>query len=115
VFCLPAPKNFALQNSSHRTENFGGARPLKPQVRAKTVGGKRLQCFCENMQIQILRSHFDVKCEHGGVTHVATAKIFAVCDVPFNSTNFEQNGEQNFFFLCLPRVLANHEARTDSF
>ena len=52
VFRLPAPKNFALQNSSHRTENFGGARPLKPRVRAKTVGASASNVFAKGYKFR---------------------------------------------------------------
>jgi hypothetical protein len=50
--------------------------------------------FRKNMQIQTLRSHFDIKCEHGRRTRFADTKIFAPCNAPRDSTNFKQDGKQ---------------------
>jgi hypothetical protein len=36
----------------------------------------------EVKQIQLLRSHFDIKCEQGSGTQQAKARIFDICDAP---------------------------------
>jgi hypothetical protein len=46
------------------------------------------------MQIQLLRSHFDIKCEHGRRTCFADTKVFAPCNAPCVRTIFQQNGKQ---------------------
>jgi len=45
----------------------------------------------EVLQIQILRSHIDVKCEHERCTQRVTAKVLANCYAPCDRLNFEQN------------------------
>jgi hypothetical protein len=62
-------------------EKASRGKPLEtPYMRAKTVA--RQPCFCEVEHIQILRSHFDGKCEHGRRTQQAKARIFDICDAP---------------------------------
>jgi hypothetical protein len=47
----------------------------------------------EVLQIQILRSHFDVKCEHGSSTLAAIAKTFALCYAPPFAQILNKNGK----------------------
>jgi hypothetical protein len=44
-------------------------------MRAKTVDAPRHQCFGETKHIQILRSHFDEKCEHKGARNKRQQKL----------------------------------------
>jgi hypothetical protein len=53
-----------------------------PLVRAKTVDAPRHQCFCENGQFQILRSHFEVKMRTRKMHASRKATVFAICYAP---------------------------------
>jgi hypothetical protein len=60
-FGKPKSQVFLLAVANKKTLRHQGARPLKPQVRAKTVDASRHQYYGEPMQIQILRWRFDCK------------------------------------------------------
>ena len=67
------------------------------------------------MQIQLLRSHFDIKCDHGSGTHVAIARTFATCYAPCGRRNFKQNETAKIFASTNPSWACAYAPKMEEF
>ena len=85
-FGKPKSQVYLLAKATSKHCGAQAFPPGTPLVRAKTVGAQHLQCFCGMLQIQILRSRFDIK------TRTDRAKVFAfLVGVGASTTRFKGN------------------------